>query len=175
MTIRPFRAPYAGGSIGVRSRTQEHLPWPSPPGHGLGSLTRNNDAAGFTSRYGPASRIHPAPTPASQPKLGASLPGTLASPRTGLTPASHRELTVKLRHNNHLRLPWRPNFWTHTQGSRPHIAPSAAHRTPEHDRRSHHVQFLGSNKRSLYDSVTPPSYLRIHPVERTERRERNGT
>ncbi len=129
MTIRPFRAPYAGGSIGVRSRTQEHLPWPSPPGHGLGSLTRNNDAAGFTSRYGPASRIHPAPTPASQPKLGASLPGTLASPRTGLTPASHRELTVKLRHNNHLRLPWRPNFWTHTQGSRPHIAPSTAQRT----------------------------------------------
>src|SRR5690606_21409475 len=128
MTIRPFRAPYAGGSIGVRSRTQEHLPWPSPPGHGLGSLTRNNDAAGFTSRYGPASRIHPAPTPASQPKLGASLPGTLASPRTGLTPASHRELTVKLRHNNHLRLPWRPNFWTHTQGSVQRYALSVAHR-----------------------------------------------
>ncbi len=125
MTIRPFRAPYAGGSIGVRSRTQEHLPWPSPPGHGLGSLTRNNDAAGFTSRYGPASRIHPAPTPASQPKLGASLPGTLASPRTGLTPASHRELTVKLRHNNHLRLPWRPNFWTHTLGSPRHATPAA--------------------------------------------------
>src|SRR5690606_11775479 len=135
MTIRPFRAPYAGGSIGVRSRTQEHLPWPSPPGHGLGSLTRNNDAAGFTSRYGPASRIHPAPTPASQPKLGASLPGTLASPRTGLTPASHRELTVKLRHNNHLRLPWRPNFWTHTQGCRQRIAPSVAHRTLERARR----------------------------------------
>ena len=38
--------------------------------------------------------LHPASTPASQPKPGASLPRTLASPRTGLAPAGHRELPL---------------------------------------------------------------------------------
>ncbi len=38
--------------------------------------------------------LHPASTPASQPDPGASLPGTLTSPRTGLTPAGHRELAL---------------------------------------------------------------------------------
>jgi len=38
--------------------------------------------------------IHPASTPASQPEPEASLPGTLASPRTGLAPAGHRELAL---------------------------------------------------------------------------------
>jgi hypothetical protein len=41
-----------------------------------------------------------ASTPASRPKPEASLPGTLASPRTGLSPAGHRELVARLRHDH---------------------------------------------------------------------------
>src|SRR5829696_6150806 len=39
----------------------------------------------------------PASTPGSRPTPGAALPGTLASPRTGLTPAGYRELVARLR------------------------------------------------------------------------------
>ena len=42
--------------------------------------------------------LHPASTPASRPTPGVSLPGTLASPRTGLAPAGSRELVARLRH-----------------------------------------------------------------------------
>ena len=42
--------------------------------------------------------LHPASTPTSRPTPGASLPGTLASPRTGLAPAGCRELVARLRH-----------------------------------------------------------------------------
>ena len=34
------------------------------------------------------------------PDVGSQLPGTLASPRTGLTPAGCPELVARLRHNN---------------------------------------------------------------------------
>src|SRR6266540_4575613 len=39
----------------------------------------------------------PASTPRSRPTPGAALPGTLASPRAGLTPAGCRELVARLR------------------------------------------------------------------------------
>ena len=39
----------------------------------------------------------PASTPGSHPTPGAALPGTLASPRTGLAPAGCRELVARLR------------------------------------------------------------------------------
>src|SRR5215203_4180213 len=39
----------------------------------------------------------PASTPGSRPTPGAALPGTLASPRTGLPPAGCRELVARLR------------------------------------------------------------------------------
>src|SRR5213592_2404198 len=39
-----------------------------------------------------------ASTTGSRPPPGAVLPGTLASPRTGLTPAGCRELVARLRH-----------------------------------------------------------------------------
>jgi len=42
--------------------------------------------------------IHPASTQVFRPTPEASLPGTLASPRTGLSPASYRELVARLRH-----------------------------------------------------------------------------
>jgi hypothetical protein len=42
-------------------------------------------------------RSSPASTPGSRPTPGVLLPGTLASPRTGLTPAGCRELVARLR------------------------------------------------------------------------------
>ena len=48
--------------------------------------------------------LHPASTPASQPDPEASLPGTLASPRTGLPPAGYRELVARLRHDHSFRV-----------------------------------------------------------------------
>src|SRR5437660_9725546 len=44
--------------------------------------------------------LGPAPNPASQPRTGAPLPGTLASPRAGLAPAGCPQLVARLRHNN---------------------------------------------------------------------------
>jgi hypothetical protein len=44
-----------------------------------------------------ADLIHPASTQASRPTSGVSLPGTLASPRTGLAPAGPRELGAQVR------------------------------------------------------------------------------
>src|SRR5271157_56439 len=44
--------------------------------------------------------LGPASHPASRPRTGASLPGTLASPRTGLTPAGCPQLVDWLRHHN---------------------------------------------------------------------------
>jgi len=46
-----------------------------------------------------ATLLHPASTSAFRPTPGASLPGTLASPRTGLAPAGHRELVARLCHD----------------------------------------------------------------------------
>src|SRR5208282_2875765 len=44
--------------------------------------------------------LGPASHPASRPRTGALLPGTLASPRTGLTPAGCPQLVDWLRHHN---------------------------------------------------------------------------
>src|SRR5215218_7054817 len=77
-------------------------PWPSPAEWRLGSLLAavavflttpqaSLDAADWSVALRPAS------TPGSHPTPGAALPGTLASPRTGLTPAGCRELVARLR------------------------------------------------------------------------------
>ena len=44
--------------------------------------------------------LGPAPHPASRPRTGALLPGTLAPPRTGLSPAGCPQLVDWLRHHN---------------------------------------------------------------------------
>ena len=44
--------------------------------------------------------LGPASNPASRPRTGALLPGTLASPRTGLTPAGCPQLVDWLRHHS---------------------------------------------------------------------------
>jgi hypothetical protein len=77
-------------------------PWPSPAEWRLGSLLAavavflttpqaSLDAADWSVAPRPAS------TPGSRPTPGAALPGTLASPRTGLAPAGCRELVARLR------------------------------------------------------------------------------
>src|SRR5215211_7752184 len=77
-------------------------PWPSPAEWRLGSLLAavavflttpqaSLDAADWSVAPRPAS------TPGSRPTPGAALPGTLASPRTGLPPAGCRELVARLR------------------------------------------------------------------------------
>src|SRR5215204_1503023 len=76
-------------------------PWPSPAEWRLGSLLAavavflttpqaSLDAADWSVAPRPAS------TPGSRPTPGAALPGTLASPRTGLPPAGCRELVARL-------------------------------------------------------------------------------
>src|SRR5271156_1670408 len=55
--------------------------------------------------------LGPAPHPASRPRTGALLPGTLASPRTGLTPAGCPQLVDWLRHHNiYLLVAMAPNL-----------------------------------------------------------------
>lgn len=64
------------------------------------SLTRpeagplNDASPGLHTRCRPHDRSRPASHPASRPRTGASLPGTQASPRTGLTPAGRPELVA---------------------------------------------------------------------------------
>ena len=77
---------------------QERFPWPSPCMNRLGTLSSPPKAGRLTTltqaslTLQTARSLRPASHPASRPRTGASLPGTQASPRTGLTPAGHREL-----------------------------------------------------------------------------------
>ena len=61
--------------------------------------------------------LGPASTQASRPTPEASLPGTLASPRTGLAPAGCRELVARPRHviNYSFQRHSRPSCWTHPE------------------------------------------------------------
>jgi hypothetical protein len=100
----------------------KRLPWPSPNPHRLGTLSsppKREPSRRCRLRYTLRTEqlLHPASTPASRPDPGASLPGTLASPRTGLTPAGCRELDARLRHDHSFHIT-RPGCWTHVdQGS----------------------------------------------------------
>ena len=89
------------------------LPWPSPFHHGLGSplvplteasvttLVRLHMMLRTGQSLAPSQGLRrSASTAGSLPTPGAVLPGTLASPRTGLAPAGCRELLVQLRHDN---------------------------------------------------------------------------
>src|SRR5450755_4394370 len=76
-----------------------------PARHPLGPTPRAGESmttlTQLHSRCRPHGRSRPAPHPASRPRTGASLPGTQASPRTGLTPAGRPELVAPLRHVDH--------------------------------------------------------------------------
>jgi hypothetical protein len=94
------------------------LPWPSPNSHGLGSPFALRSQA--TSRrcklhlmLRTAKLLHSASDPAFRPNPGVSLPGTLASPRTGLAPAGRRELVARLRHECSFAVMAPPTCWTH--------------------------------------------------------------
>ena len=98
-TIRTFSAPIRRRVPQRPLLEQGRFPWPSPCADGLGSLLTHPQAGplddaspGLHSRCRPHNRSRPAPHPASRPRTGASLPGTQASPRTGLTPAGRPEL-----------------------------------------------------------------------------------
>lgn len=108
---------------------QRRLPWPSPLCDRLGTLLAvltdgmHHDAAGFASCCGPVSRhaLHDVSSFRFDARLstnaGNQLPGTLASPRTGLTPAGHPELVARLRHptasTSFTSSDVRPSSWTH--------------------------------------------------------------
>jgi len=130
----PFHAPYAGGFLGTRSRLPGAVhglrhwnagsapSWPARAGI-------PNDAAGFASCCGLASCTHPASTPGSRPMPGVLLPGTLASPRAGLTPAGCRELVARLRRGGPpLGSPRRPSYWTHIPSGIANGVPSSSPR-----------------------------------------------
>src|SRR5207247_111218 len=104
-TLPTVPRPYAGGFLGTRSRLPGAV-------HGLrlrntGSAPSRPLARGFLTTLQaslhaadrpvarPArGRSSPASTPGSHPTPGVLLPGTPASPRTGLTPAGCRELVA---------------------------------------------------------------------------------
>src|ERR1019366_3262290 len=99
-TIRTFNAQYAGGFLSARSWNQNAFRGlrryvtgsaPSCPARRRVYLTTLAQAS-LTLQT--ARSLRPASHPASRPPPGASLPGTQASPRTGLTPAGHRELVA---------------------------------------------------------------------------------
>ncbi len=123
-TFCTFHAPYAGGFLGTRSRNTGTF-------HGLrrcvtGSASpcaltgMHNDAADFASCCGPRS-CHPLHGMKSlrfdgdlSIDAGSQLPGTLASPGTGLTPAGHPELAAWISYViSFLSLTTRPSLWTH--------------------------------------------------------------
>ena len=78
----------------------KRFPWPSPCRQRLGTLLTRPNSNGLrittltqaSHTLQTARSLRPAPHPTSQSRAGASLPGTQASPRTGLAPAGRREL-----------------------------------------------------------------------------------
>jgi hypothetical protein len=99
-TIRTFNAQYAGGFFSARSWTKSAFHGlrrartgsaPSTPARRRDRLTTLAQAS-LTLQTARLPR--PASHPASRPRTGASLPGTQASPRTGLTPAGRPELVA---------------------------------------------------------------------------------
>src|SRR6266540_1521248 len=99
------------------------LPWPSPINHGLGSslfplmrafVTTLQLSLHVTDRSVARPQkglCHSASTTRISPAAGSQLPGTLASPQTGLTPAGCPELDARL-HRTLLSFQ-RPSYWTH--------------------------------------------------------------
>jgi hypothetical protein len=114
------------------------LPWPSPSTNRLGTPSSRPKAAALTTlaqaslALQTGRSLRPASHPASRPRTEASLPGTRASPRTGLTPAGRPELVARLRHDGLLslmapessgRTRRNPALSTRATGRRPEQAP----------------------------------------------------
>src|SRR3954452_15430382 len=116
--------------------------------------------------------LHPASTPASRPEPGASLPGTLASPRTGLSPAGCRELGARLRHD--LSLPVIAPGLLDARGSRLRACLTwmTAERggvTPTRggtDRPDTGVRWTVGDRRATHPAAVPATAGRGHPPPR---------
>lgn len=135
-TFRTFHAPYGGGFLGAAPPGSSRLPWPSPCYSGLGSPllpSRGwaNTAAGFASCCGPLGCSHHVAFDAGlrrrafPPDAASLLPGSLATTRTGLTPAGGDELTNtrELDHQAH-----RPPILSRVPSGHAVVAPAAQHR-----------------------------------------------
>src|ERR1700685_3475404 len=90
--------------------------------------------------------LGPAPHPASRPRTGALLPGTLASPRTGLSPAGCPQLVDWLRHHNiNLLVVMAPNL----------LDAPPVRREGESPRRDVHLAPRDSSRKRHGDQGTP--------------------
>jgi len=111
-TFWPFHALYAGRFLGTRSRIPGAVHGLRPSETGSAPPCSAIRRTGITtlvrlhSRCGPASchRLHAVSSfrfdAGISPDAGNQLPGTLASPRTGLAPAGCPQLVARLRHRD---------------------------------------------------------------------------
>jgi hypothetical protein len=101
-------------SMAFASGIQARLPLGPLTRGFLTTLQASLDAADRSVARPAAGRSSSASTPGSRPTPGVLLPGTLASPQAGLTPAGCRELVARLRRGTPpFGGPRRPSYWTH--------------------------------------------------------------
>jgi hypothetical protein len=128
--------PYAEGFLSTRSRLPgavhglHRLPigsapsWSRSRGWQMTTLQASLHAADRPVARPLAGRSTSASTPGSRPTPGVLLPGTLASPRTGLAPAGRCELVARLRRYIHL-LPLPVSFSARATGRTANVRPVA--------------------------------------------------
>lgn len=98
VTFSPFHAPYAGGFLDAARSGSSRLPWPSPNGTGLGSLSIHSRRGRlrFMLRTGeshdPKGRSSSRFDAGLSTDAGDQLPGSLTTTWTGLTPAGDSKL-----------------------------------------------------------------------------------
>jgi hypothetical protein len=136
--------------------------------HPLDPLTRESVTTPQTSLHAadrpvatPSTRCRcSASTPTSRPTPGAALPGTLASPRTGLTPAGCPELIARLRHNTSFPV------------TTPELLDAQSPRMSHHGR--HHGEWprSPSPRRSIRNGVARSRTPRVKRLRRPVRRVR---
>ena len=123
MTVRAFNAHYAGGFLSARSWNKDafhglrRVASDSAPSCPHQSRVRMTTLTQASLTLQTARSLRPASHPTSRSRTGASLPGTQASPRTGLAPAGHRELVAPTS--------WGPPF-PHGAGAAPAHGDDAA-------------------------------------------------
>jgi hypothetical protein len=127
-TIRPFHAPYAGGSLNDRPRTRivfhglHQSAKGSAPSLRHQQVARHNDAAGFASCCGPASRSTPLRTRPHGHARGFLYQGPWCLPG----PDSHRQAVLSFSLSYVMTtslLSQRPSRWAHRRSADPGCSP----------------------------------------------------